>query len=343
MCLSSRLEGRDPVLVIPANHLRHSSEGWNPVSNKHTGSRVFARDDNVAAGMTKNWTPASAGVTAHFMEIRLMVTFPPMNTLSIIGAGNLGASIIGGLIASGIAPSDIWATNAIPEPLEQLKSKYGVNTTQDNLEATEHSDVIILSLKPDVMPSVAQTLKDQDKLFISTAAGVTLNSLNTWLGDKTRIVRCMPNTPAMIREAAIGLSANQNVTDEDKQTVEKIMSAIGKWVWCDSDEQMDAVTALSGSGPAYFFYFIEILQQAGEELGLSADISKTLAQQTAYGAAKLVHDTQADVVELRRQVTSPNGTTEKALQSMEDSNVRDSLKKAVRAAFDRSNEMGSSL
>jgi pyrroline-5-carboxylate reductase len=219
----------------------------------------------------------------------------------------------------------------------------GIATTQDNREAVAQADVVILCVKPNVLPSAARHLAsvvaDLKPLVISVAAGITLSSLADWLGDQISLVRCMPNTPALVKLGATGLFANNMVTPRQRDLAEQIVNAVGLSEWMESERQLDAVTALSGSGPAYFFYIIEIMSQVGIRMGLSSDSSRKLVLQTALGAATMAMQSSDDPAELRRRVTSPGGTTAAALESMEKSDIAGIFEAAIKAAQRRSVEL----
>lgn len=262
--------------------------------------------------------------------------------LAFIGAGNIATAIISGLISKGISPGNI----IVADPAESQLAPFhdlGVSVTRDNREAVSQSDVVILCVKPGVLPGVARDMAgvvtDAKPLVISVAAGITLTSLYEWLGDQLALVRCMPNTPALVQLGATGLFADDNVTTQQRELAEQIMNAIGISVWLENEKQLDAVTALSGSGPAYFFYVIEIMSRAGVELGLSSECSRKLVLQTALGAATMAMQSAADPAELRRRVTSPGGTTAAALESMQNNNLAGIFEAAIAAAHARSVEL----
>lgn len=264
-------------------------------------------------------------------------------TIAIIGAGNMGASLIGGLIRDNHPAEQIWAADVSAERLSMLQNQFGIHTTTDNEKAIQQADVVILAVKPQFFFSVTKTLKNQIQarkpLVISIAAGVRENSIQTSLGGNVPIVRTMPNTPALIGCGATALFANAYVTEEQRNQAESIMRAAGVIVWVTDEAQLDIVTALSGSGPAYFFLMMESLQQAAEQLGMPGDTARLLTLQTALGAARMAMESGVPLAELRRQVTSPGGTTEKAISVLEDQNIREIFKNAVQAAKLRSEEL----
>lgn len=267
--------------------------------------------------------------------------------LTFIGGGNMASALLGGLIAQGFDANTICVADPYQPSLDALAKTYGVKTTTDNNKAVSEADIVILAVKPQVLKDVCQGMaaatQKKNPLIISIAAGITLSSLQSWLGESLAIVRCMPNTPALVQTGASGLYANAQVSQNQKQQTEAILSAIGMSVWVDSEKQIDAVTAVSGSGPAYFFLVMEAMQAAGEALGLSAETAQQLTLQTALGAAKMAIASDVDAAELRRRVTSPGGTTAAALQVFEDNNLRALFHKALSAADQRSQEMAGEL
>jgi len=264
-------------------------------------------------------------------------------TLTFIGGGNMASSLIGGLIADGWDPERIQVADSDKKQLERLSNRFSVTTTTDNGKAADHADVIVLAVKPQNMKPVARELADrvarQHPLIISIAAGITETALRAWLGNDTAIVRTMPNTPAMVNSGATALFANPAVNDDQRSIAESILRAVGLAIWIDDESLMDAVTALSGSGPAYFFLFMEAMQSAGRELGLPEDAARLLALQTAFGAAKMALESTEDIASLRRRVTSPGGTTEQAINTFQQGNLDALVSKALQAAARRSREL----
>lgn len=263
--------------------------------------------------------------------------------ITFIGAGNMASSLAGGIIAKGFDPLNITLTDVNDSQLAQVRSQLHVNTSRDNLSACQKADVIVLAVKPQVMGDVLAPLKDivssRKPLVISIAAGITLAKLQGWLGQHTAIVRCMPNTPALVEAGATGLFANANVSDLQKEQARSIMASVGLALWVDSEDQIDAVTALSGSGPAYFFLVMEAMIAAGQALGLSEQVSRQLTLQTALGSAQMAITGSVEPAELRRRVTSPGGTTERAISIMEKNGLRDTFLEALKGAYDRSKEL----
>jgi pyrroline-5-carboxylate reductase len=267
--------------------------------------------------------------------------------LAFIGGGNMASSIIGGLVSKGFAPKRIIASDPLEATLERLRDIAPVRTTSDNEQAVADADVVVLAVKPQMMKTVLQalgpTLQKQRPLIISIAAGIEIRSMQRWLGAPLAIVRCMPNTPALVQVGATALYANAAVSAEQRQQADDILRAVGIALWVDTEAQLDAVTAVSGSGPAYFFLVMEAMQAAGEKLGLPTEVAKTLTLQTALGAAQMAISSDVDAAELRRRVTSPKGTTERAIAAFEEGGLRELFERALQACNDRSQELGREL
>jgi pyrroline-5-carboxylate reductase len=266
------------------------------------------------------------------------------NIITFIGAGNMAHSLIGGLIADGYSAAQLWATCPEAEMLQALRAQFAIHTTQNNAEGAQAADVVVFAVKPQVLKAVASeiasVIKTKNPLIVSIAAGVRENDIQRWLGGDIAIVRCMPNTPALLKCGATGLYANTFVSAEQKDLAESILRAVGMTVWLTAENQLDAVTALSGSGPAYFFRLMETLIQGAEELGLPRETATLLTLQTALGAARMALESNEPVTELRKRVTSPGGTTERALQVLEEGNLIKLFADVLRAAQQRSIELG---
>ena len=260
-------------------------------------------------------------------------------TLAFIGTGNMARAIIGGLLSNGYPAASIWTTGTQLEKLADLKQQ-GLHTTTDNNAAVAAADIVILAVKPQILKTVAQSMAEavqqHQPLIVSVAAGVLCNSLEQWLGGNIALVRCMPNTPALLQAGATGLFATESVTSDQRALADTVLAAVGSRVWVDKESQLDAVTAVSGSGPAYFFLLMEAMQSAGQSLGLAPELTDALVLQTALGAATMACDSDVDVAELRRRVTSPNGTTQAALESFERDGLRATVDAALQAAAQRS-------
>lgn len=264
--------------------------------------------------------------------------------ITILGAGNMGASLLGGLLKNHYSPNHIWITDTDSKKLEKLQQEFQVHTTSNNKEAIHNADIILFAVKPQTMKDIAVELSEiiqaQHSLILSVAAGITTHQLEQWTGKNTPIVRAMPNTPALIGCGATALFANSHVSAEQHNLAESILRAVGITVWIEDEKLMDVVTALSGSGPAYFFLVIEALQNAAIELGLPKDIANLLTLQTAYGATRMALESAHTPAELRKHVTSPGGTTEQGVRTLEENNLRDILLKTLQAATNRSKELG---
>ncbi|MEH6578292.1 MAG: pyrroline-5-carboxylate reductase [Amphritea sp.] len=267
-------------------------------------------------------------------------------TLAFIGAGNMARAIIGGLISNGYPAERIWATGTQQDKLNDLTSQ-GLQTTIDNDEAVNDADIVILAVKPQVLKTVAQQMasavQNSKPLVVSVAAGILCDSLDTWLGGNTAVVRCMPNTPSLVETGASGLFANEQVSEAQRQQTTQIMETVGLALWVENEAQLNAVTAVSGSGPAYYFMVMEAMIAAGKNLGLSDEVATQLTIQTALGAAKMASRSDVDPAELRRRVTSPKGTTEQAIKNFQQNGLIELFEKAMQACNDRSEEMAQEL
>ena len=263
--------------------------------------------------------------------------------LAFIGAGNMARSLIGGLIADGWDATCISVSDPDTAQLAALSSRFQVNTDTNNHTVAENADVVVLAVKPQIIRDVGLDLSDliqnRQPLLISIAAGIRATDLQRWLGGSCALVRCMPNTPALVQSGATALWRNEHVSDEQKDLAESILRAVGLALWVDSEDLMDSVTALSGSGPAYFLLVMEALQEAGQAMGLPEETAKLLSLQTAFGAAKMALESSEDAAVLRQRVTSPGGTTEKALAVLENGGLRALFSDALNAARERSREL----
>ena len=265
--------------------------------------------------------------------------------ITFLGGGNMANAIIGGLCQQGIAASDIQVVEPVVDNRTQLNKMFGVRCTAAIDTVALECDVLVLAVKPQQLCEAVAPLSGKLKrqLVISIAAGVRLADLGRWLGNYTRLVRVMPNTPALIGAGISGLWAGAQVDDAGRAVAEKVLGAVGQTLWISAEAQMDAITSVSGSGPAYVFHFIEALRDAGVDLGLPADAAIKLAIETLLGAAKLAAQSADDVSVLRQRVTSKGGTTEAALASMARDHFREIIIRAVKAANDRSRELGDEL
>ena len=260
--------------------------------------------------------------------------------IAFIGAGNMASAIIGGLLDSGMAAQQIIAADPFQPQLDKVRTSFGIATTDDNTKAIEYADIVVLAVKPQLMQSLCTEIRDavaaRAPLLISIAAGINCEMFAKWLGSEIALVRCMPNTPALVNAGATGLYANQQVSLQQRQQAEQLLASIGLTEWVDQETLLDAVTALSGSGPAYFFLLMEAMIAAAENLGLNRQSAEKLCLQTALGAAKMAITADDDVAELRRKVTSPNGTTEAAINSFINDNFDAAVTAALAAADARS-------
>lgn len=267
--------------------------------------------------------------------------------IGFIGGGNMATSLIKGLIASGHSAQQIWVSDSDQEKLSSLATSLHINTSATNDVLITDVDVVVLAVKPQAIAKVIADSKaafdSAAVLIVSIAAGINQASLSTWLGSDKSIVRCMPNTPCLVQTGATGIHANQNVSDEQRDLAENIMRSVGISVWVDNETEIDAVTAVSGSGPAYFFLLMEAMEESALELGLSRATAQLLIEQTALGAAKMALEAVESPSELRRKVTSPGGTTEQAINTFNDNGFTDLVKKALQAANDRSISLANDL
>lgn len=269
-----------------------------------------------------------------------------MKRIGFIGAGNMASALAGGLLARGwraadISLSDAWSAALVPH------QQRGLFTTADNRELVERADVLVLAVKPQVMADVLKPLaglvQARQPLVISIAAGIPCASLERWLGGPLPVVRAMPNTPALVQTGATGLFANDRVSAGQRASAESILGAVGLALWVDSEPLIDAVTAVSGSGPAYFFYVMEAMMTAGRELGLDEKTARALTLQTALGAAQMAITADVGPDELRRRVTSPGGTTERAIATFDEAGLRDIFARALAACAARGGELAAQL
>lgn len=267
--------------------------------------------------------------------------------LAFIGAGNMAQAIMGGLLAQGYPADRIWGTGRDQAKLDDLRQRLGIRVTTDNNAAAAAAEVLVLAVKPQVMQAVVRSLAEQVQrsrpLVISIAAGISGTSLEGWLGAEVALVRCMPNTPSLVQTGASGLYANAQVTALQRVQAEQMLAAVGIALWVDSEALIDAVTAVSGSGPAYYFMLMEAMIAAGEAQGLSREISTQLTLQTALGAAKMALASDLEPAELRRRVTSPKGTTEQAVLRFQQGGLAELVAEAMTACADRGRVMAAQL
>jgi pyrroline-5-carboxylate reductase len=266
------------------------------------------------------------------------------NTIAFIGGGNMATSLVGGLIANGVAADAIWVSDTVEEKLAALQEKFQIRTTTDNAVAVTRAETVVLAVKPQSMREMAQGLAaaaaEHRPLFVSVAAGVRQGDIGRWLGYEAAIVRAMPNTPALVGSGATALYANPSVSAEERSRAESILRAVGVTLWVEDEDALDAVTALSGSGPAYYFLLMELMEEAGHALGLPREAARMLTLQTAYGAARMALESDDAPAVLRARVTSPGGTTERALHTLREGGLDALVARALESARTRSIELG---
>ncbi len=263
--------------------------------------------------------------------------------IAFIGGGNMGTAILSAIIDKGLVkPVDITVSDVVEDRLEYLRKTYGVSVTTYNREAVVGKEVVLFSVKPQTAPEILKDLENkimQEQLIISIMAGVKLGTICQGLVHKSA-VRVMPNTPAQVFEGMSGWTATPEVSDEQKELARSILGAIGREFYFDDEKYLDMVTSVSGSGPAYFFYFTEALTEAAVRIGFTRETACELVLQTLIGSGKLMRETGTDPAELRRMVTSKGGTTAAALEVLEKGNFKDLVVRALEAAYNRSRELG---
>lgn len=266
--------------------------------------------------------------------------------LGFIGAGNMASALVGGLLAKGWPASHLWLSDSNAGQLA-AHAERGCKTVTDNAVLAASVDLLVLSVKPQVMADVlrpiAAVVQTRQPLIVSIAAGIPSDSLARWLGGNLAVVRAMPNTPALVQSGATGLYANTRVSNEQRRLAEQVLGAVGITLWVEQEDLIDAVTAVSGSGPAYFFYVMEAMIAAGVKLGLDERDARALTLQTALGAAQMAITADVAPAELRRRVTSPAGTTEQAVKVFDDAELQAIFTRALRACADRGAQMALEL
>ena len=265
--------------------------------------------------------------------------------LAFVGGGNMARAMVGGLLARGTNAAEVMVVEIDPTARLKLMGDFGVTTVEAPGPELAAADAVVFAVKPQHMREAARAAAAflRDPLVISIAAGIRLESLGRWLDGRTRLVRAMPNTPALVHAGITGLHAPAHVCTEDRELAAQLLGAVGATLWFDKESDLDAVTAVSGSGPAYVFYAIEALETAARRLGLPDGASRSLALWTFVGATKLAIERGEEPAVLRAQVTSRGGTTERALQVLEAAGVKELFIDAVRAACERSRELGDAL
>ena len=264
--------------------------------------------------------------------------------IAFIGGGNMAASLVGGLVESGHPPAAILVSEPVAEKCRDLEERFAVGVTGDNREAAAAGDVVVLAVKPqdmaEAVTGTADAMRNRGPLVVSIAAGVTIARILEWLGYRAPVVRTMPNTPALLGCGATALFANEAVTVEQRDAAEAILQAAGIALWVDDEDLLDAVTAVSGSGPAYYFLLMEHMIRTAIGLGLTSEQARALTLQTAFGAARMALEAGRTPEELRVGVTSPGGTTERALDLFREGGFGELVERALTGARDRSRELG---
>jgi len=266
--------------------------------------------------------------------------------IGFIGAGNMAYALIKGLLSDGFDAKNINVSDSNDELLIKRQSELNITTYSDNVSLLDNSDIVIFAVKPQVLSMVCLELKNNVKpnhLFVSIVAGIRGNDINRWLGGNFALVRTMPNTPALFQSGVTGLFANELVNSQQKELVTSILSSVGECFWVDEEKLIDAITAISGSGPAYFFLLMQSITQAAIALGLDEKTANSLSIQTSLGASLMATKSGKDPKTLRSEVTSPNGTTQAAIESFQDQNFEGIVAAATRAAYDRARELSNDL
>ena len=265
-----------------------------------------------------------------------------MNSIAFIGGGNMASCIIGGMVANDFDPRQILVGTPSQSTRDRLSAATGATTMADNHQAAARADIVVLAVKPKMMRQVVMDLASaltHRPIIISVAAGIPVAALKQWLGSDMPVIRAMPNTPSMIQAGATGLFTQSDLTTEQRSLVDQIFQAIGYSCWVDSEELIDAVISVSGSGPAYFFLVLEAMQKIAQELGLPKQTAQELSLHTALGASRMAMESGISAAELRDQVTSPGGTTQAAIKSFQQHGLEDIFRTAMTSAVARAQEM----
>lgn len=265
-----------------------------------------------------------------------------MSKIVFIGGGNMASCLIGGMIANGMASEKILVSEPGADARQKLSELHGIETTADNRAAAAQATLLVLAVKPQIMAAVAKDLAtalEHKPAVVSIAAGIPLAALENWLGSEIALVRAMPNTPALVKSGATGLFANSLLNDQQKQLVDQLFESVGYACWVEREALIDAVIAVSGSGPAYFFLVLEAMQKIGQELGLPEQTAEALSLHTALGASRMALESDATAAELRQQVTSPGGTTQSAINSFEQQGLENTFRQAMISAVNRAEQM----
>lgn len=268
-------------------------------------------------------------------------------TIGFIGAGNMAAALIGGLVKRTRQPDHIIAFDPDTAKTSRLRNEFSIQVAASNPALLRDSDIVVLAVKPQIMRPVLTPLQsdlpDPAPLIVSVAAGIRIASIEKWLGRRLAVVRVMPNTPSLVGFGASGLCANDLVSPEQHDAAEVLMQSVGIVEWVENEPQLDTVTGISGSGPAYFMLFMEAMVDAAAARGLPRDTAEELVVQTCRGAAELAGASEQSLEQLRINVTSPGGTTERALETMKTAHIDDIIRRAVNAAADRADELATTL
>lgn len=271
----------------------------------------------------------------------------PNTSIGFMGAGNMASAIIGGLVSGGRDPQTILAFDPDSQKTGKLRERLGIRVADGNDQLLGECDVVVLAVKPqamrDVLTALAGALPETPPLVISVAAGIRVASIEKWLGRRLAVVRVMPNTPCLVSVGAAGLYANDLVAPDQREAAEGLMQSVGVTAWVDDEHQLDTVTGVSGSGPAYFMLFMEAMVEAAAARGLDRAIAARLVIQTCRGAAELARQSDESLEQLRVNVTSPGGTTERALETMQAADVEAIIRRAVDAGAQRADELATTL
>ena len=262
-----------------------------------------------------------------------------MQNITFIGGGNMARSLVGGLISTGVDPQQISIAEPRAEAREELERDFGVRTFAEGTDAVAGAEIVVLAVKPQILPGVCKELAEAvakaQPLIVSIAAGIRTDQLQRWLGEGTAVVRCMPNTPALIGAGATGLYATDKVDAAQREQAEALLKTAGVAAWVDDEEQIDTVTGIAGSAPAYYFLLVEALEDAAVARGLPRETARKLAAQTCMGAGRMMVEGEESPDALRKRVTSPNGTTQAALESLNGDGLREIVARAVNACAER--------
>lgn len=264
--------------------------------------------------------------------------------IGIIGGGNMGSALVGGLRQQQVSAADILVADTNPQTCKLLSEKWGISTSLHPADIIEKVELLVLAVKPQHMKvllnEIASQFQPNKTLLISIAAGITTTQIKKWLGQSfCDVVRAMPNTPALLNAGVTGLYATKDVSPAKKQQAQNLLNAVGETIWIEEESLMDVVTALSGSGPAYFFYLMEMLVNSATTLGLTHEIASFLTLQTAMGSAKMALLSQEDIATLRLNVTSKGGTTEAGINVLKDGKLQDLITKTLKAAAQRGKDL----